>query len=468
MSPTSRRTALRLIGSAPLALGFGLGPASAARAGEQAAKAVAAGRKGPAYKPKFFTAHEWETVRVLVDLIIPRDERSGSATDAGVPEFMDFFLTDSHEDDRSRERRQTTMRGGLAWIDVECRRRFGGKDFVECAETERTALLDEIAYWKGDEEDDRMMRERRPRVVEVILRHGPNFFNSFRDLTASGFWSSKMGVEDLGYKGNTFVREFTDPPAEVLRKLGLVVTLAAFLCPVAARAADIGRWPQHDRTRPAPKIVDPGPAPAQPAKPPADAVVLFDGKDLSAWKSKKDGSPAKWKVENGYMEVVKGTGYVETVQGFGDCQLHVEWMAPSPPVGQDQDRGNSGVFLMGIYEIQVLDSSGNVTYPDGQAAAVYGQYPPLVNASRPPGEWQTYDIVFHGPRFDADGKVTRKARVTVLHNGVLVQDDVELVGPTANKARPPYTAHPAKLPLGLQDHDHPVRFRNIWIRELAD
>ncbi len=465
MSSIGRRSALRLIGSAPLALGFGLGPASAARAGEQAAKAVAAGKRGVAYKPKFFTPQEWATVGVLVDLILPRDERSGSATEAGVPEFMDFFLTDPLEDDRSRERRQTTMRGGLAWIDNECRRGFGGKSFVECTETERTVLLDGIAYWKGDEEDDEALRERRP---QVVLRHGPDFFNSFRDLTASGFWSSKMGVEDLGYKGNTFVREFTDPPAEVLRKLGLVVTLAAFLAPAAARSADVGSWPQHDRNRPAPKIVDPGPAPDQPAKPPADAVVLFGGKDLSAWKSKKDGGPAKWKVENGYMEVVKGTGYVETVQGFGDCQLHVEWMAPSPPVGQDQDRGNSGVFLMGIYELQIVDSYGNVTYPDGQAAAVYGQYPPLVNASRPPGQWQTYDIVFHGPRFDAAGQVTRKASFTVLHNGVLVQDHVELVGPTANKAQPPYAAHPTKLPLSLQDHDHPVRFRNIWIRELSE
>jgi hypothetical protein len=465
MSATTRRSALRLIGGAPLALGFGLGPAGAARAAEQAAKAVAATRRGTAYKPKFFNPHEWETVRVLVDLIIPKDERSGSATDAGVPEFMDFFLTDSYEDDRSRERRQTTMRGGLAWIDVQCRRRFGGKTFLACADGERTAFLDDIAYWKGDEEDDRVMRERRP---QVVLRHGPNFFNSFRDLTASGFWSSKMGVEDLGYKGNTFLREFPEPPADVLRKLGLVVSLVALLGPLAAPAQDLGSWPQHDRNRPVPKIVDPGPAPAQPAPVPADAVVLFGGKDLSAWKSKKDGGPAKWKVENGYMEVVKGTGYIETVQGFGDCQLHVEWMAPSPPVGQDQDRGNSGVFLMGMYEIQVVDSYENVTYADGQAAAVYGQYPPLVNASRPPGQWQTYDIVWHGPRFDAGGNVTRKATVTVLHNGVLVQDNVVLVGPTANKARPPYSVHPTKLPLALQDHDHPVRFRNIWIRELPE
>src|SRR5207344_2632723 len=123
--------------------------------------------------------------------------------------------------------------------------------------------------------------------------------------------------------------------------------------------------------------------------------------------------------------------------------------------------------LMGQYEVQVVDSYESATYPDGQAAALYGQYPPLVNASRPPGQWQTYTIVFHAPRFDAEGKVTRPARVTVLHNGVLVQDDAELTGPTAHKARPPYTAHPAKLPLALQDHDHPVRYRNIWIRELA-
>jgi hypothetical protein len=145
-------------------------------------------------------------------------------------------------------------------------------------------------------------------------------------------------------------------------------------------------------------------------------------------------------------------------------------MAPDPPVGKGgQDRGNSGVFLMGRYEVQVLDTYGttNKTYADGQAAALYGQYPPLVNPGRPPGQWQTYDIVFRAPRFDAAGKVLSPARVTVLFNGVLVQDNRELSGPTANKARPPYAAHADKLPLGLQDHSHPVRFRNIWIRELA-
>jgi hypothetical protein len=141
-------------------------------------------------------------------------------------------------------------------------------------------------------------------------------------------------------------------------------------------------------------------------------------------------------------------------------------MAPLPPVGESQDRGNSGIFLMGRYEIQVLDSYNNITYPDGQASAVYGQYPPLVNASRPPGEWQTYDIIFHAPRFDAKGQVVSPARVTVLHNNILVQDNVTLTGPTAHMTRPPYSAHPDRLPLGLQDHSHPVRYRNIWVREL--
>ena len=161
------------------------------------------------------------------------------------------------------------------------------------------------------------------------------------------------------------------------------------------------------------------------------------------------------------------TGYIHTLQPFGDCQLHVEFAEPVPPVGEDQGRGNSGVFLMGLYEIQVLDSYQNKTYADGQASGVYGQFPPQVNASRPPGQWQTYDIVFHGPRFDKDGKVLRPARVTVLHNGVLVQDNVELSGPTEHHQRPPYKATPDKLPLALQDHGNPVRFRNIWIRELG-
>src|SRR5262249_19770213 len=161
-----------------------------------------------------------------------------------------------------------------------------------------------------------------------------------------------------------------------------------------------------------------------------------------------------------------GAGAILTKDEFGDCQLHVEWAAPDPPKGRDQGRGNSGVMLFGRYEIQVLDSFENLTYADGQAAAVYGQYPPLVNASRPPGQWQSYDIVFHGPRFGKDEKLLQPARLTMFHNGVLVQNNVELSGPTGHRVRPPYKAHAAKLPLFLQDHGNPVRFRNIWIRQL--
>jgi len=231
----------------------------------------------------------------------------------------------------------------------------------------------------------------------------------------------------------------------------------------AVAAAQIS-WPVHDPNRPQPPVVAPGPA-GPPVPPPADAVTLFAGEDLGAWTDAK-GQPARWKVENGYFEVVPKTGDVRTVKGFGDCQLHVEWMAPSPAKGADQDRGNSGVFLMGLYEVQVLDCYGSRTYADGMTAAIYGQFPPLVNACRPPGEWQTYDIVFHRPRFDQDGNVLAPARMTVLHNGILVHDNAVLTGPTAHKARPPYKMHADKLPISLQDHGHPVRFRNIWIREL--
>jgi 3-keto-disaccharide hydrolase len=243
---------------------------------------------------------------------------------------------------------------------------------------------------------------------------------------------------------------------------------AAFMLLTAAASALVmaqqKEWSIHDMNRPMAPVVDPGPGPAQPAPPPSDAIVLFGGKDLSAWRTAK-GEPVKWKVENGYFEVVKGTGGIRTEESFGDCQLHVEWMAPSPAVGEGQDRGNSGVFLMGMYEVQVLDSYNSRTYADGQAGAIYGQNPPMVNASRAPGQWQTYDIVFHRPRFEG-AKVLKPARLTVIHNGVLVQDNFELSGPTANKARPPYQPHADKLPIGLQDHSHPVRFRNIWLRAL--
>jgi hypothetical protein len=228
-------------------------------------------------------------------------------------------------------------------------------------------------------------------------------------------------------------------------------------------------WAQHDLQRPEPTVVDAGTGvpPEAPGKPPSDAVVLFGGADLSAWKSSKGGGVAPWKVENGYFEVVKGTGGIETRQSFGDVQLHIEWMAPDPAKGSSQDRGNSGVFFGGDrYEVQVLDSFGNRTYPDGQAGSLYGQYPPLVNACRPPGQWQAYDIAYDAPRFDAAGHLLKPARVTVFHNGVLVQNAMEYIGPSTNRVRTPYSAHPVKLPISLQDHSHPVRFRNVWLREL--
>jgi hypothetical protein len=229
------------------------------------------------------------------------------------------------------------------------------------------------------------------------------------------------------------------------------------------------QWAPNDRNRPEPPIITPGTesSQAEPGRPPSDATVLFNGKDLSNWESIK-GGPAKWTVGNGYFQVQPGTGDIQTKAAYGDCQLHVEWATPNPPTGKDQDRGNSGVFLHALYEIQVLDSYDNVTYADGEAAAVYGQYPPLVNAARKPGVWQMYDIVFHGARFDASGNLTRHANVAVFYNGVLVQDRVEIMGPTAHHERPPYKPVPEKLPLRLQDHHHPVRYRNLWIRELKE
>lgn len=222
-------------------------------------------------------------------------------------------------------------------------------------------------------------------------------------------------------------------------------------------------WIDHDRNRPMPPVI----TPAQPGKAPSDAVVLFDGKDLSHWVS-MDGSPTKWIVKDGYMECVKGSGYIRTLQNFGDCQYHIEWATPTPAHGEGQGRGNSGVFFgLDRYEVQVLDSFESKTYADGSAGSVYGQYPPLVNACRPPGEWQTYDILYTAPRFDADDKLVSPVRLTVFHNGVLIQNNVALTGPSGWIDRVPYSPHPEKQPLSLQDHGNPVRFRNIWIRELG-
>jgi hypothetical protein len=222
-----------------------------------------------------------------------------------------------------------------------------------------------------------------------------------------------------------------------------------------------GKWHVHDGKRPAPPVVTPGKSSADA---PSDAIVLFDGKDLSKWRS-GDGKEAGWKVGDGWVEIGAGKGDIETRDEFGDCQLHLEWCEPTPPHDESQGRGNSGVYFMGRYELQVLDSFENATYPDGQCAAVYGQHPPLVNACRKPGEWQSYDAIFTAPRFKEEKLVT-PGTMTVFHNGVVVQDHAEILGATVHRALASYSAHAPKGPLRLQDHGEPVRYRNIWIRRI--
>jgi hypothetical protein len=224
-------------------------------------------------------------------------------------------------------------------------------------------------------------------------------------------------------------------------------------------AEEAKKWEIHDMNRPKPPIVTPAPAEEQAAKAPSDAVVLFDGTNLDQWVG------GQWKIENGYMQVTKGE--LKTRDSFGSCQLHIEWMSPSPAKGEGQGRGNSGIFLMSKYELQVLDSFDNVTYADGQAASIYGQYPPLVNASRAPGQWQSYDVVFHAPKFKEDGSLASAASITVLHNGVLAQDNSQIMGGTGHHKIFPYEKHD-KLPITLQDHGQPVRYRNVWLRPLAE
>lgn len=212
---------------------------------------------------------------------------------------------------------------------------------------------------------------------------------------------------------------------------------------------------------PVPRVVSAG----EGTLPPSDAIVLFAGTDLAEWQH-ADGSAAKWAVADRAFTVVRGAGDLQTRRGFGDCQLHVEWRTPARVEGEGQGRGNSGIFLQGRYEVQVLDSFDNPTYVNGQAASIYKQYVPLVNASRRPGEWQVYDIIFRAPRFGPDGRVATRAYVTVLHNGVLVQDHAEVKGATVFIGQPSYQPHNPKEPLRLQDHGNPVSYRNIWIREL--
>jgi hypothetical protein len=223
-------------------------------------------------------------------------------------------------------------------------------------------------------------------------------------------------------------------------------------------------WKVHDINRPKPPNVTPG---ADAGVPPSDAIVLFDGKDLSKWQSaKRGGGEAEWKVENGYMEA-NHTGNIKTKEEFGDCQLHLEYRAPTPPAKVSQHRGNSGIILMGRYEVQVLDSYDNPTYSDGYIGAVYGQHPPLVNGCRKPGEWQTYDLIFRAPRFDGK-ELKEPGRVTVLLNGIVVQHNAEIYGGVAWRKLAKYTPHGPKGSLLLQDHGdrQAVRFRNIWIRNL--
>ena len=246
--------------------------------------------------------------------------------------------------------------------------------------------------------------------------------------------------------------------------MNAVILSGALLSPLIYSAQ--GQQPQEDPKltevwEPVPRVITPGTGTAAPS----DAIVLFNGTDLSQWQQ-ADGSPAKWKIAAGAFTVVKSTGNVQTKRAFGDCQLHIEWRTPAQVEGEGQERGNSGVYLQGRYEVQVLDSYNNRTYSNGQAASIYKQHIPLVNASRKPGEWQSYDIFFRAPRFAGNGTVVTPAYVTVVHNGVLVQDHVELKGGTVNVGSPSYQKHNLKEPLVLQDHGNPVSYRNIWMREL--
>jgi hypothetical protein len=216
-----------------------------------------------------------------------------------------------------------------------------------------------------------------------------------------------------------------------------------------------------EKWEPVPPKVTPGKGTTAPS----DAIILFDGKDLSKWESEK-GGPAQWKVEDGCFTVIPDKGSIQTKQSFGDVQLHIEWRAPFEVKGDGQDHGNSGVYLQKRYEIQVLDCYTNTTYVNGQTASIYKQYAPLVNACKPTGEWQTYDIIFMAPRFNDNGTLFAPATITLLHNGVLVLNHVILQGATEYIGLPKYVAHDLKQPLLLQDHGNPVSFRNIWVREL--
>lgn len=269
-----------------------------------------------------------------------------------------------------------------------------------------------------------------------------------------------------------------------MQKISLVSIALSAVCgalltsPVAAADAPVGytdtpvipgqKWHVHDPNRPHPRVLTSGETFSHNAPAPSDATVLFDGKDLSKWKNDKGGAAA-WKVADGYMEVAAKAGSITTKDEFGDFQLHLEFATPAKVRGNSQGRGNSGIFLHGIYEMQVLDCYENPTYADGQAGAMYGQFPPLVNPVKKPGEWQTYDIIFEGPRWDQDGKLIKKASVTAILNGVVVQHRKEYMGPTKHKETTSYDGvKTTRGPISLQDHGDPMRFRNIWIRPLGE
>jgi hypothetical protein len=229
-----------------------------------------------------------------------------------------------------------------------------------------------------------------------------------------------------------------------------------------------GKWRVHDLKRPHPPVVTPG---ATPGAPPSDAIVLFDGKDLSEWATQekaRDGgrlSDPQWKLIDGVIEAVPGTGDLVSRQKFRDVQLHIEWASPKEVVSNSQGRGNSGVMFFAQYEIQVLDSYDNVSYADGQAGSIYGQYPPMVNAAKGPGEWQAYDIIFEAPEFDG-GRLAKPAYVTVIHNGVVLHHRKAMMGPMRHKVLTHYSPHEDEGPLLLQSHGNTVRYRNIWVRKL--
>lgn len=252
----------------------------------------------------------------------------------------------------------------------------------------------------------------------------------------------------------------------VLRRASLCAAVGFSLAAsVAAQTPPPPRVPgQMPDPSKEPVVVTPA---TTPGGAPSDAIVLFDGKDLSKWVSQKDGkTPAAWDVADGAMQVKPKAGAIQSKDVFGSVQLHIEFATPTVVKGTGQGRGNSGVFLMNTYEIQVLDSYDNKTYFHGQAGSIYKQHKPLVNPIRKPGEWNVYEIVFNAPKFDEDGKLLKRATFTAFLNGVLVQDHVEVMGVTAHDRPPFYEKHADKLPISLQDHGDLVRFRNIWVRPL--